>query len=138
DIIGGKHQVDRDQHGADPRACKKGGSVFRRVHGKDSNTITAPDAMSDQKPCNPVRERIKFTIGEVPPHEVDRMALRPTRSTAPERVPNIETMDEIVINFRCHSFSSLAMISFIISDVPAPIVFKRRSRHMRPIGYSVV
>src|SRR5262245_33438060 len=37
-----------------------------------------------------------------------------------------------------HSFASFAMISFMISEAPAPMVFNRASRHARPIGYSVV
>src|SRR5882672_66126 len=37
-----------------------------------------------------------------------------------------------------YSFASFAMISFMISEAPAPMVFNRASRQARPSGYSVV
>ena len=66
---------------------------------------------------------------------IQRIALlRPVEQDAPNPVFNV--IPDCLVG--AQSFSSLAMISFMISDVPAPIVLSRMSRHVRPIAYSVV
>src|SRR6516225_2448319 len=97
-------------------------------------------AAGQQKPPGLVCHSVKFGVGELAVEVPDGGLLRRARGAAAQRVAGVETVNQVVLNVNvlAHSFSSLAMISFMISDVPAPMVLSRKSRHMRPTGYSVV
>jgi hypothetical protein len=61
--------------------------------------------------------------------------MRSASGTAAQCVAHVEAVDQVVLKIACrhHSFSSLARISFMISDVPAPMVFAVAGEQFSPL-----